>query len=111
VFGALSDSLTHYYTFEDLTDSQSSSTLSNSGATSITSGKLGKAYFFDGSDKMTQSNLANGTSWSINVWVNHSVHSSWQRFISQDGAPDTTSLLGRTHSSGGFFSILYVWYS
>lgn len=68
--GTLADDLIHYYDFNsDTLDKVGIEDLTNFGATA-TSGILGGAYYYDGSDHMEMSSVLNGLSAAtVNVWV------------------------------------------
>ena len=81
-FGALTDDLVAYYKFDgntiDSTDNGNDGT--NNGATSISSGKIGEAYYFDGVNDYIEisnsivSSIITSDSFAISAWVNPEIY-------------------------------------
>jgi hypothetical protein len=81
---ALTDNLLAFYKLDDLTDSSGNgNTLTNNGDVSFSSGKIGNAAVFDGTNELTTTNpIGQGAEYSLTAWVKFLNFDSFQWILS-----------------------------
>ena len=109
---ALTDNLLAFYKLNDLTDSSGNgNTLTNNGDVTFSSGKIGNAAVFDGTNWLSSSeNTAFGTSnLSVSMWVNASNLDNSQKmaYVGGSGGFVFSLLEGTVHLAKAGVADLY----